>query len=492
MITRLRISLGKIPVGLLFAFGLVTVLTLARFDQSLWSDEASSVWFSRLPINSLLTSLCDPHPPGYYLFLQAWRVAGEGEAWLRVPSWLAALLSVGLIYRFAKDKFGSTAATLTALLLALQPLHTWYASEVRMYALTQAAGVLAVWLGWRASTRGATWRGWLAYALAAEAALWLDYSAMFPLALLQLVWLAHGWPQVRRWLGLHVVVALPLIGWWLISNQLLSLSHSYQPIFIAIQAGQWGLNLTPDQAARLLQIGVAGLVAGSVALALYWPRRSKRWSSIMSGIVVATWLGLLLISALPLAFTIKRLVVVVVPYAALITAQVLSRQSRSLSVALGVASLLAAAIALVTLQRDPWRTVVQDWAAVSRPTTTVWVDELSTPAFDYYWRRFDPNNGTRWAPLIGRNFPALPTLTPAPNDQLWIVTEETAYRRLIALLPIEFWSQYQAVDQQAAHSIHLYRYQRRLQPVDSPSRPDRSPTDEWGLLLPSPLDTCTR
>lgn len=491
MTTRLRIPPDKIPIGLLFALGLVTALTLARFDQSLWSDEASSVWFSRLPINSLLTSLCDPHPPGYYLFLHAWRVAGEGEAWLRVPSWLAALLSIGLIYRFAKDKFGSTGATWAALLLALQPLHSWYASEVRMYALTQAAGVLAVWLGWRVITRAATWRGWLAYALAAEAALWLDYSAIFPLALLQLVWLAHGRPQVRRWLGLHAAIALPLIGWWLISSQRLSLGNSYQPVFIAIQAGKWGLNLTPDQAARLMQIGAAGLAAGGVALALYWPRRSKRWASIVSGIVVAAWLGLLALSALPLAFTIKRLVVVVMPYTALITAQVLSRWPRTLSFAFGVANLLAAVIALVTLQRDPWRTVVQDLAAASMPTT-VWVDELSTPTFDYYWRRFDPNNGTRWAPLIGRDLPALPNLIPAPSGQLWIITEETAYRRLIALLPIEFWSQYQALDQQAAQSISLYRYQRRLIPLLTSPRPDRTPADEWGLLLPSPLDTCTR
>jgi 4-amino-4-deoxy-L-arabinose transferase-like glycosyltransferase len=490
MITRLRISPGKIPVSLLLALGLVTALTLARFNQSLWSDEASSVWFSRLPIHSLLTSLCDPHPPGYYLFLQAWRVAGEGEAWLRVPSWLAALLSVGLIYRFAQDQFDSTTATWAALLLALQPLHTWYASEVRMYALTQAAGVLAVWLGWRVITRAATWRGWLAYALATEAALWLDYSALFPLALLQLIWLARGRPHVRRWLGLHAAIALPLIGWWLTSNQRWSLSNSYQPIFIAVQAGKWGINLTPDQADHLLQIGVAGLAAGGIALALYWPRRSQRWSSIVRGIGAAAWLGLLVFSALPLAFTIKRLIVVVAPYAALMAAQVLSRWPRPKSFAVGAASLLAAVIALGTLQRDPWRTVVQNLAA--SPPATVWVDELSAPAFDYYWRRFDPDNGTHWAPLIGRNLPALPTLTPAPNGPLWIITEETAYRRLIALLPIEFGSQYQALDQQATHSIRLYRYQRRLQPTDSPPMPDRTPTDEWGLRLPSPLDTCTR
>ena len=98
-------------------------LPLARFDQSLWRDEATSIWFARLPLSTLLTTLCDPHPPGYYLLLKAWSViGGESEFGLRAPSLLAAVLAVALTYRWWRQMCGGRCARLAALLVALHPL----------------------------------------------------------------------------------------------------------------------------------------------------------------------------------------------------------------------------------------------------------------------------------------------------------------------------------------------------------------------------------
>ena len=130
------------------------LLALPRLGQSLWSDEATSVWLARLPLSTLVTALCDPHPPGYYLALKLWLLGGEAEAWLRLPSLLAAALAVVFTYGLGRDMGGRRCAWIAAALLALHPLHIWYAGEVRMYAGVTALGVLMVWLGWRLLERG--------------------------------------------------------------------------------------------------------------------------------------------------------------------------------------------------------------------------------------------------------------------------------------------------------------------------------------------------
>jgi len=80
-----------------------TALPLSHFNQSLWRDEASSVWFARLRPGTLRTALCDARPPGYYLLLKAWLAGGENEFWLRLPSLFAAVLAVALTYRLGRE-----------------------------------------------------------------------------------------------------------------------------------------------------------------------------------------------------------------------------------------------------------------------------------------------------------------------------------------------------------------------------------------------------
>lgn len=480
-----------VPRSLVFAGLILTVLALARFNQSLWSDEASSLWFSRQPIGALFTSVCDPHPPGYYLLLKLWTLAGDSEAWLRLPSLLAALATLAMVYQIAHERSGATGALLAAWLLALQPLHTWYASEVRMYALVECAGLLAVWLGWRALNRDAKIWSWRAYALVAGLSIWLDYTALLPLALLQLIWIARGCPKWRRWISLHIIMAAPLGIWWLTGNPLSSLGRSYQPVFIAVQAAKLGLDLTPAVAASLLQWAATGAIGGGLLIAWSVKRHASLKSKAWPLIGVGLWAGLLAFSAVPTAFTVKRLLVVGVPYVVLGAAVIIARWPGYLRWASVGLSAIAAWSALLTFQREPWRDFVRDQAARDR-SAAIWVDELSAPVFDYYWSQFARDNTARWAPLISRDWPALPALTPAPGETVLIVTEETAYRRLIALLPDDFWAEYEPIADQRSSSLVAYQFARRAQPDRTARPPARSPADEWGLLLPSPLETCTR
>jgi hypothetical protein len=156
--------------------------------------------------------------------------------------------------------------------------------------------------------------------------------------------------------------------------------------------------------------------------------------------------------------------------------------------------LLVTLLALPGHQREPWRSAVADLVQTQPDQLAViWVDDLVVPVFDYYLRQGEAEaDQVQWTPLIGRDLPQLPDVAPQVGDTLWIVTAESVYRHMNALLPAEFYRHYQLLEERHQPGIGLYQYQRRAEPLSGqaePPRPDQR-QNAWGLLLPSPLDTC--
>ena len=205
------------------------------------------------------------------------------------------------------------------------------------------------------------------------------------------------------------------------------------------------------------------------------------------------WLALLLLAATSRLYTVKRLLVVGLPYLALLVAYLLA-PARWWVIALLLGLELAATLVVVTRHRpEPWRQVITAVAqAQPGAVATVWVDDLAAPAMDYYARRLAiPPDSVRWTPLVATALPRLPETAPAPGEMLWLLTPETEYRRLAALLPPAFFAEYQPLSSDRQDGIGVYRFQRRLAPLTSPPpRPQPSRQDLWGLLFPSPLATC--
>src|SRR4029078_12855033 len=88
--------------------------------------------------------------------------AGTAEWAARLPSALASLLGVPLVFVLARNLgLPVRGASAPAIRLALAPLDLWYAREARMYALVaMAALVFAV---------GITWDSWLGVPMGAGA-----------------------------------------------------------------------------------------------------------------------------------------------------------------------------------------------------------------------------------------------------------------------------------------------------------------------------------
>ncbi len=107
-------------------------------NESFWNDEGWTWGLIRGTPSELLRGLIehDGHPPLYFLLLQGWsKISGVSEAALRLPSALAGILSLPLMYLLGRRLAGETAGILSMLLLALNPMHVAFSREARSYAL---------------------------------------------------------------------------------------------------------------------------------------------------------------------------------------------------------------------------------------------------------------------------------------------------------------------------------------------------------------------
>jgi len=127
-----------------------TILRWHRLGyQSFWNDEIvtwlsaqGSAWnvISQRVENSNI-------PPLYYLIADA-ALALRGrlglEEALRLPSVIAGVLSIPLLYVVARPWIGARAALLAAALLTVSPFHVWYSQEARPYVVLLLAALVAL------------------------------------------------------------------------------------------------------------------------------------------------------------------------------------------------------------------------------------------------------------------------------------------------------------------------------------------------------------
>lgn len=144
------------------------VLHLWRIGTpALWLDEAATAQDAGRSLGSLIDFLShrDAGLGAYYLLLHVWIRAGDGEAWLRLPSALAMVAAVALVADLARRWWGNASAVASGLLLASSPMASRYAQEARPYALALFLAVAAIWCLWRAGTRPGRVE-WVVYAVA--------------------------------------------------------------------------------------------------------------------------------------------------------------------------------------------------------------------------------------------------------------------------------------------------------------------------------------
>ncbi|GEM_PF-3874838 len=133
----------KITVFILILFALL--LRLPKLDQSIWHDEAYSIYVSSQPISALPHLLArDNGAPLHYYLLHGWiQLFGDSETATRALSVLIGMAVVILLGSMAKTLFGRKGQLLALLLVAIGPLAVYYAQEARPYALAQLLTLLS-------------------------------------------------------------------------------------------------------------------------------------------------------------------------------------------------------------------------------------------------------------------------------------------------------------------------------------------------------------
>ena len=194
-------------------------MRIYRLDaQNLRGDEAFSYLFSSYPLGKILTLSRErePHPPLYYPLLHFWMPAtGQSEFALRYPSLFFSLLGVPLAFALGRELFQLRVGLLTALAVAINPFHLFYAQEVRMYAMAASLGLASSVTFLRALRYGGK-TPWAIYAVASVLALYAHYGGLLVL-LAQGIFFLLFWPLHRArwpaWALSQLVIGLAFLPW---------------------------------------------------------------------------------------------------------------------------------------------------------------------------------------------------------------------------------------------------------------------------------------
>jgi len=185
--------------------------------QSLWVDEILTLIVATpkpgFPLGQLL--LHNIHGPLHTFVVAMMRTVSENDAWLRLPSAVAGVLAVPLLYRWVRPRFGSHVALWSALLLAVNPLHIHYSQELRNYAFAVCFVLASCVLLDRLCERWSIGRA-AAFALCVAASVLCNFSACFAFLVQAVVFVkssASRGRAVARWVLITALVALITSPW---------------------------------------------------------------------------------------------------------------------------------------------------------------------------------------------------------------------------------------------------------------------------------------
>ena len=119
--------------------------------QSIWWDEGHSIFVASHPLSQIPTlPAMDVHPPAYFALLNVWLVlTGYSQFALRFQSVTFGLLTVALLWRFARHLSSGWAALLAGLFAAISPLYVAYSQEVRSYTMITFLALGSTFYLWR-------------------------------------------------------------------------------------------------------------------------------------------------------------------------------------------------------------------------------------------------------------------------------------------------------------------------------------------------------
>jgi 4-amino-4-deoxy-L-arabinose transferase-like glycosyltransferase len=372
-------------------------------------------------LDTLRTS--DVHPPLHHLVLWVTiRIAGSGELAVRLPSLIAAVALIPLLYAAGRALYDRRAGLAAAALATVAPFTVWYAQEARMYSLFMLFALLSVWFQARALRDGRR-RDWAGFTVAAAALVATQYFGLLLVGVQQVVFLAALCARRADRERLRAL-AIP----WLVSGAALTLLLAPviafgQDQFAANEAAGKGFQKVPSQTGGALDdseaapgpyAAITNVVwallgyhsdATMTRLAALWPLlmllvlallgRGRSWRTGL--IVAAAGLPALALFGLgqlkPFVFEV-RYFIGLVPLALLLAGRAATswspRPATQIAVTAAAAMLLAGGLADQQLNGDnprvyDFRGALEDVAERARPgDVLVYSPQYLGPVVEYY------------------------------------------------------------------------------------------------------------
>ncbi len=320
--------------------------------QPLSWDEAVTASAARhtLPRLAALLDRTDAPLGGYYLAMHGWlrllavlRLPAD-EAWLRLPSAVAAVAAVALTAALAARWFGPRVGLAAGVLLAVQPMLVFYAHDARPYALVTAGVVGATLLFVRALERPSAAR-LAAYGLVAAGCVELHLFGALALLAHAVVAARRGHPR-WRWALVYALLAAAAVPLLLVSSA---------------QTGElaWIPPLTPAAVTSVLIHLSGGLpllftTTATVLTAALHRTRTAALHPTAAGGAGAPWgllvgwvvlpVGVLVAGDVVRPVLVARYALPVVPAAAVLVAALVARRGSRAARVLLVATALVAAV----------------------------------------------------------------------------------------------------------------------------------------------------
>ena len=388
--------------------------------ESLWFDEAYSVWVARHGVGwHIALSTQRISPPLYYLCLHFWLWLGTSEFVARSLSVMFGLGSIVAAYGLAKQLFDARVGLLSALLLAISPLHIWYSQEARMYILVAALGICSAYFMLLALRDGRLWQ-WSGYVLSTALVMNAHYFAVFLVPfqnayVLYLILRRHvGRDLCRRWLLSQAIIGLlSVIGlagmfssestyWW----GLLDTWHG-APTITDLLGLMFSFSLGTTVRGPLIYWSGLFIFGSCVLGSLLTFRRGRLSLSVDRGLLflmlyLVVPLGTIFLLSQFRSFWVLRYIFPFLPPYCIIVARGISRISRSAHGGTRkpgrvLAVLMLGAIVLISLwpvaniyryeQKENWRAVVEHVTAEEQPGDLIFmVDEDIWLPFEHYYR----------------------------------------------------------------------------------------------------------
>ena len=265
--------------------------------QSLWLDELFSYFLARRGWADIVAGTArDTMPPLYYFLLHLALQFGTDEATIRFVSLVFGVVTIPLLYAFARLLFDRRTAMAATAIFSFSPFQVSYAQEARMYSQLAFFGLVALY-GFVGAWREGRFRDWALFVAGTELALYTHNLAIFLLAAVDLFAVLQwkAWRARGRGLILSNAAVLVLFAPWLVvlPQQVQGVYSSFWNAFltpidvIAAPAQLVYRNFLPDLALPFGLFGVIGLLAFGVASAVRAIRGSsgESWGLRLSIIV---------------------------------------------------------------------------------------------------------------------------------------------------------------------------------------------------------------